>query len=95
MSDNMNNSLGATEASVANIWESILGQRPSSSCNFFEIGGDSLLAAKLASQVKRQLNKRVRLMLIFENRVFADYAKAVHESPDASVSAPQASRSLL
>lgn len=76
-------SLAATEAAVAGIWEEVLGERPSASGNFFELGGDSLRAAKLASLIKRRMRKKARMMLVFENRVFADYVKAVHESPDS------------
>jgi hypothetical protein len=84
MQDDVNDALAATESAVADIWENMLGQRPARSAKFFEVGGNSLLAAELASRVRRQLNKKTRLMLIFEKDVFADYARAVHEAPNAT-----------
>ncbi|MBC3840480.1 acyl carrier protein [Streptacidiphilus sp. 4-A2] len=53
------------------------GQAPRPTANFFDLGGDSMRAAKLTSLVKRTLTRKVRMMLIFEQSHLADYARAV------------------
>ncbi|MFD7901826.1 phosphopantetheine-binding protein [Kitasatospora sp. NPDC059747] len=68
----------AIEEILAGLWEQVLGRRPDPTSNFFDLGGDSMRAAKLTGQVKRALTKKVRMMLIFEQRRLSDYARAVH-----------------
>ncbi|SKA67775.1 hybrid non-ribosomal peptide synthetase/type I polyketide synthase [Desulfobaculum bizertense] len=57
-----------TELILAEIWENILGQKLSSiNEDFFEAGGDSLLAARFVLQVRKRLSQELPLAAIFEN----------------------------
>ena len=50
------------EACLTSLWEDLLGQRPIGvSDNFFEIGGNSLLAARLSVAIEKAFNARLPL----------------------------------
>ncbi len=63
------------EAVVASIWEDLLGVSPVGALdNFFELRGDSLLAAQVTSRLGRELNVNVPLSAVLERPTVADFA---------------------
>jgi len=56
-----------TEASIATIWEQMLGVKsPSLTKNFFELGGHSLLAIRLIAAIRKQFQVEVGIKDVFE-----------------------------
>ena len=56
------------ERIIAREWTSVLGTPwPGSTANFFEVGGQSLAAARLAGQLERALGVPVPMRMIFDN----------------------------
>ena len=69
-----------TEEMLAKLWGSVLGcERVSIHSNFFELGGDSLLATKLAFQVRRVFEIELPLTTLFRHPTVADLALLVEE----------------
>lgn len=55
------------ELTLTQIWESVLGIRPLSvDDNFFDVGGDSLLAVQLFNQMQQQLDCALPLATLFQ-----------------------------
>jgi non-ribosomal peptide synthetase component F len=58
----------STQIRLAAIWRDLLGHEPAGiEQNFFEAGGHSLMAMRLASRMEREFGKPVPLRAIFEN----------------------------
>ncbi len=68
--------VGETETQVADIWAQILGV-PSIAAtdNFFEMGGHSLLAARMLARVERAVGRRVKLAALFLAPTPREFAK--------------------
>lgn len=67
-----------TEASLAAIWQRILGvERVGVNDNFFDLGGHSIKAIRIASAIARELGREIPLSLIFQNPVLAALASAL------------------
>ncbi|WP_413668447.1 amino acid adenylation domain-containing protein [Mucilaginibacter sp. Mucisp86] len=65
-----------TEKQLAKIWEELLGvEKIGTKDNFFELGGHSLLAMRVISQVRRELNKELKIRDLFVSPTIADLAK--------------------
>jgi hypothetical protein len=64
---------------LAAAWSELLGVEVSDEVDFFEAGGHSLLATQLTSRVRRVVQHRVPLGLLFDNPTFGSYVKAVEE----------------
>ncbi|WP_461006305.1 amino acid adenylation domain-containing protein, partial [Streptomyces capparidis] len=63
------------EQIVADAWRHLLGGRPvGRHTNFFEAGGDSLLAARLQLELTRRLGRPVRLVEVFARPTVAEFA---------------------
>src|SRR5215213_8237694 len=76
-----------TEEMLAKIWAGVLGlERVGVHGNFFEQGGDSLLATKLAFQVRRVFDIELPLTTLFRNPTVADLALLVEEELAAQMS---------
>lgn len=57
----------ATELQLVSIWENLLGIQPIGvTDNFFEVGGDSLLAVRLFAQIKEAFGKSLHLATLFQ-----------------------------
>ncbi|WP_413668446.1 amino acid adenylation domain-containing protein [Mucilaginibacter sp. Mucisp86] len=68
------------EKQLAKIWEELLGvEKISTKDNFFELGGHSLLAMRVISQVRRELNKELKIRDLFVHPTIADLAKQLEE----------------
>ncbi|MFG3309801.1 amino acid adenylation domain-containing protein [Streptomyces wuyuanensis] len=67
----------STEETIAEIWADLTGRRPAPHDNFFEIGGHSLLAAKMTSRIRDTFGVRVDLKLAFSHPVLSDFADRI------------------
>ncbi|WP_413668448.1 amino acid adenylation domain-containing protein [Mucilaginibacter sp. Mucisp86] len=70
----------STEKQLAKIWEELFGvEKIGTKDNFFELGGHSLLAMRVISQVRRDLNKGLKIRVLFAYPTIADLAKQLEE----------------
>jgi amino acid adenylation domain-containing protein len=66
----------ATEEKLVKIWEDLLGvEKIGTQDNFFELGGHSLLAMRVISQVRRELNKELKIRDLFVYSNITELAK--------------------
>ncbi|WP_298737349.1 non-ribosomal peptide synthetase [uncultured Chitinophaga sp.] len=73
-----------TEQQLANIWQDILGkEKVGIYDNFFDLGGHSLTAIRLASQLQRAFHVKVDLRDIFSKKRLADQAKLIQVAAKA------------
>jgi amino acid adenylation domain-containing protein len=66
------------DATLVRVWSELLGLpsvRPEH--NFFDLGGDSLMAVRLRAQVERRIEVSVPSQLLVENPTFAAFSTAV------------------
>jgi acyl carrier protein len=69
-----------TEAAIAAIWEGLLHrERVGAEDNFFDLGGDSLLATQVVSRVRAAFEIELPLRRFFEGSTLAALAAAVEE----------------
>ncbi|MFK8103146.1 MAG: amino acid adenylation domain-containing protein [Saprospiraceae bacterium] len=69
-----------TERSLATIWKELLNvERVSVYDNFFELGGYSLLATRVVSAIKRDLEVDISLRELFENPTIEQLAEFVEQ----------------
>ncbi len=75
---------GIEHALVA-IWEQVLRRRPVDiHDDFFDLGGDSLLAARMALEVEKRLGKRVSPAVIYATPTIAGLAAALGDGPQTA-----------
>ena len=55
-----------TEVAMSDVWESVLGMRAGAHDNFFDIGGNSLMAMALIDGIERRFGRRLRPPVILE-----------------------------
>ena len=81
-----------TEQQILRIWREVLAvSNVSMGDKFFELGGDSLLALRVANRLRETLNVSVSLRDIFEMPTIAEFAGAIAERESESRSLePQA-----
>jgi acyl carrier protein len=66
---------GPLETQLAAIWSDLLGaERVGRQDNFFQLGGDSLLAMRLIALIKRELDIEISIMAIFESKTMNELA---------------------
>jgi amino acid adenylation domain-containing protein len=71
-----------TEEILVDIWSELLNlDQVSVNDNFFESGGHSLLAARLASRVRQAFNVELSLRSVFESSTLAELAQVITTSP--------------
>ncbi len=69
------------EKSLASIWTKLLGiNRIGINDNYFELGGDSLLATQLASQVRNVFEVELPLVELFRHPTLAEMATSIEEA---------------
>ncbi len=69
-----------TEKSLAAIWTKLLGiNRVGINDNYFDLGGDSLLATQLVSQVRRVFEVELPLVDLFQHPTLAELAASIEE----------------
>ena len=78
------------EKSIAQVWQSVLGQAEIGiHDNFFDIGGHSLLAIHLMAQLQTQLGCDLPLSTLFQSPTVAQLAAAIEtQGPDRKRSTP-------
>lgn len=69
-----------TEKIVAEIWSGVLEKEVrDAEDDFFEVGGNSMLATLATYQLRERFNVELPLMLIFENPTVGEFARAIDE----------------
>lgn len=82
-SDGDGNLESDTERRVARVWNELLGVSSiSRSDNFFDLGGNSLLAIQLASQLRKMFDIDLGIASLFESADLASLAAAVDRALD-------------
>ncbi|MFC8127455.1 amino acid adenylation domain-containing protein [Streptomyces sp. NPDC057302] len=82
-----------TEQSLADMWSDILSAPVTSRHdNFFDIGGNSLLAAKLTSDIRRRYGKSFNLRTVLRSPTLTSMAEHIDRmrQPSSDASAPEA-----
>jgi len=70
------------ELTLAGMWREVLGDEPGPDTDFFEAGGHSLMAVRLASRMHTTWGIRLPLATFFTHRTLARLAAAVRETLD-------------
>ena len=64
------------EGQLSKIWEKVLGKQPIGvTDNFFNLGGESLMAVRLCSEIERALQQEVPVSLIFQTQTIDQLAR--------------------
>ena len=78
--------LGGIEKSVAAIWQELLGiEKISVRDDFFELGGDSLLAARLFSEIGRRIGRTLPLATLIQYPTIGGISKALCEKDTSTL----------
>ncbi|MEI8210972.1 MAG: amino acid adenylation domain-containing protein [Planctomycetota bacterium] len=84
------------ELALARIWSELLGiERISALDNFFSLGGQSLLAARIRSRIAGELGANVTLRTLLEIPLLRELAKFIESAPRIDVDAKNVSHSLM
>jgi acyl carrier protein len=74
-----------TERSIADIWSALLGlEHVSINDDFFQVGGDSLLAACVVARIRNRLGIELPLRKIFDYSRLEELAKIVDDAPPSA-----------
>lgn len=66
---------GETESTIARIWEDLLGVSDiGADDDFFDLGGHSLIAFRLANRIEKQLGTKIKLPSLLEARTLRQIA---------------------
>ncbi len=72
------------ERQLAQIWSEVLNVEPIGiQENFFDLGGNSLIAVRLMSQIEKQFGKNLPLATIFKGQTIEQIANILRESTDS------------
>ncbi|MFJ9434227.1 phosphopantetheine-binding protein [Streptomyces sp. NPDC101490] len=69
---------------IAEIWQEVLGVPVADDDDFFALGGQSLAAMEVVAAVRRRLGITVRVRVLLEHPVLADFAERLARSGEAS-----------
>ena len=73
----------ALESQLTKIWETVLGKQSIGvTDNFFNLGGESLMAVRLCSEIERALKQKVPVSLIFQTQTIDQLAKKLTQPRD-------------
>lgn len=72
---------GSVEEGIAEIWTDLTGIVPGPRDNFFDVGGHSLLAARMIGKVRDRFGVKVGLKAVFDHPVLGDLAAEVDAAP--------------
>jgi amino acid adenylation domain-containing protein len=68
------------ETTVAGVWAELLGvDRAGATDNFFHLGGNSLLATRVVSRLRRELGIRLTVRTLFDNPTVESFAAAIDQ----------------
>jgi amino acid adenylation domain-containing protein/thioester reductase-like protein len=71
---------GSTEEELARIWRRVLGiDRIGRQSNFFELGGQSLLALRMLLEIKQSMGADLRIINIYQNPTLCELARWLDE----------------
>ncbi|WP_010095773.1 condensation domain-containing protein, partial [Burkholderia ubonensis] len=71
----------ALETQLAAIWQEVLGKnRISTTANFFELGGNSLSATKVAARIRRDLQVKLEIRSLFSHPTISSLAKRIADT---------------
>jgi thioesterase domain-containing protein/acyl carrier protein len=71
------------ESQLTKIWELVLGRQPIGvTDNFFTLGGESLKAVRLCSEMERALRKKIPVPLIFHAQTIEQLAKKIGQGEE-------------
>lgn len=74
----------STQEMIVELWQNLLGVFPVGvNDDFFDLGGDSLLATTLASELARKFQKTVSLQNLFERTTISSLAEFFNEDEDS------------
>ena len=74
---------GEVETALAKIWSELLDDyQPARGDNFFQVGGHSLLAGRIAARIKHQFHRDIPLRTFFEKPVLKDMAAWIAQTKD-------------
>ncbi|WP_313931398.1 amino acid adenylation domain-containing protein [Nostoc sp. FACHB-133] len=74
------------EREITQIWEQILGVQPIGvKDNFFEVGGNSILAVKLFWQIEKIFSKNLPLAILFQSGTVEALAKIISQEEDLAI----------
>jgi amino acid adenylation domain-containing protein len=76
-----------TERRIAEMWGEMFGVEVGVLHNFFGLGGDSLLAVRLASRLQEEFEVDLGVRVIFERPTVAQLAEAIEERIQAEIAA--------
>jgi amino acid adenylation domain-containing protein len=78
------------ERLLAAAWKELLELEglPGADANFFEVGGDSILAMKLVAKLRTSLSHEIPVHLVFSHPTLAELAEALVAAPDDSGEVP-------
>jgi len=69
-----------TEKHLAQIWESVLSSPPNRNCNFFDMGGNSILAISLIEKINESFKCNLSAPVLYEKPDFADIVIILNKS---------------
>ncbi|AOJ40108.1 non-ribosomal peptide synthetase [Burkholderia lata] len=73
--------VNALEAQLTAIWQEVLGKtRISTTANFFELGGNSLLATKVVARIRRDLHAKLEIRSLFALPTISSLAKRIADT---------------
>jgi len=73
--------MGLVEEQIAQVWRDLLAQPEiGRQASFFELGGNSLLAAQMVSRLRHQFDMRLSLANVFETPTIAALAQCIEAS---------------
>ena len=72
----------ALEARIVNVWRQVLGvSRVGITDSFFDLGGHSMLAVRMTSELKKAVGRTISLMSLFEAQTIEQIADLLREGP--------------
>ena len=79
-----------TERKLLEIWKDLFGYKVLGiDDNYFTLGGDSLLATRLISEVQKTFGKKISISTIFETLTVRALARAIEQSEEKEQGLPQ------
>lgn len=71
---------GETARALAQLWRELLKVEPRPDDDFFELGGDSLMATRLIAGVRERFAVEMRLRTLFQTRTVAALARWIGDA---------------